>query len=73
MNVKFDITEICNYDGSCSFSKRDGTGYGYCYGEKYGTCECPLRDKMIEVSIKDEHLEDYKKLYDVVIQNSARV
>ena len=73
MNVKFDITEICNYDGSCAFLNRDGTGFGYCYGEKYGTCECPLRDKMIEVSLKDERLDDvYKNLYNV-IQNSARV
>lgn len=73
MNVKFDITEICNYDGSCAFSKREGTGFGYCYGEKYGTCECPLKDKMIEVSLKDGSLDDvYKNLYNV-IQNSARV
>lgn len=54
MNVKFDITNICNYDvfcvlleddGSCAFP--EGTGFAYCYGEKYGTCECPLRENMI--------------------------
>ena len=47
MNVKFDITNICNYDGSCAFSERKGTGFAYCYGEKYGTYECPLRENMI--------------------------
>lgn len=70
MNVKFDITNICNYDGSCAFLEREGTGFAYCYGEKYGTCECPLRENMIEVSIKDEYLDDCKKLYDVVMQDS---
>ena len=70
MKIKFDITDICNYDGSCAFTNN---GFGYCYSEKYGTCECPLKDKIIEVSIKDECKEDlYKCLYDV-IQNSARV
>lgn len=71
MNVKFDITNICNYDGSCAFL--EGTGFAYCYGEKYGTCECPLRENMIEVSIKDEYLGDCKKLYDVVMQDSEQV
>lgn len=57
MNVKFDITEICNYDGFCAF--QPGKGFAYCYGEKYGTCECPLKDNMIEVSLKDDR-EDLK-------------
>lgn len=57
MKVKFDITEICNYDGFCAF--QPGKGFAYCYGEKYGTCECPLKDNMIEVSLKDDR-EDLK-------------
>ena len=44
--------QICNYDGKCMLRDED-TGYSYCYGEKYGTDECPLYTNMVQVFFKD--------------------
>ena len=56
--------EICNYDGKCLF-RNDDTGYAYCYGEKYGTEECPLFSKFIFVHFKDgkemNNLKNFKQ------------
>lgn len=43
---------ICNYDGKCMFRNED-TGYAYCYGQKYGTDECPLKTNIVLVYFKD--------------------
>lgn len=45
-------SQICNYDGKCMLRDED-TGYAYCYGEKYGTEECPLFSNFIFVYFKD--------------------
>lgn len=54
MKKKFDITEICNYDGLCMLSDKNSDKYGYawCYGEKFGCAECPLKDKIITINVK---------------------
>ena len=44
---------ICNYDGKCLFRDED-TGYAYCYGQKYGTDECPLYTNIVQVFFKDD-------------------
>ena len=55
---------ICNYDGACMFGN-DGKGHAFCYGEKFGTAECPLKDSKVLVSFKDGRIyhpfhRDYK-------------
>ena len=44
--------QIRNYDGKCMLRDED-TGYSYCYGERYGTDECPLYTNMVQVFFKD--------------------
>ena len=58
MNCIINIvdTSICNYDGKCQFCNKGG--YGWCYGEKYGTDECPLKSKYIIVEYKDDKWEE---------------
>lgn len=50
-------TNICNYDGACQFGN-DDKGYSFCYGEKFGTAECPLKDSKVLVSFRDEGVYD---------------
>lgn len=53
MDKYVDIVEsgICNYDGACQFGNHD-KGYAFCYGEKFGTAECPLKDSKVLVSLR---------------------
>lgn len=63
MKLYIDLTEcndkqasLCNYDGMCMFHSGD---YTPCYGERFGTDECPLKDRFAAIEIKDEYLSDY--------------
>lgn len=48
---------ICNYDGACQFGNHD-EGFDFCYGEKFGTAECPLKNSKVLVSFKDGRIYD---------------
>lgn len=52
--------ERCSYDGSCFFTR--GHGFAWCYGQRYGTDECPLKDCNVVVHFKDgmEPEDDYE-------------
>lgn len=56
-----DGSSFCNYDGKCMFCDRDDfhTDYAKCYGERFGTDECPLKDRFAVIEIKDEYIPDY--------------
>lgn len=62
MKVKIDITKFCDYDGECLLSKTNvEEGFVFCdehYGKKFGTKECPLKNKTAIIEIKDEKLDD---------------
>ena len=55
--------QICNYDGQCLFRDED-TGYAYCYGQKYGTDECPLYTNIVQVFFKDGKEMDNPKNFE---------
>lgn len=62
LEVKVDITEMCNYDGECLLSKKNQEhGHGFCYGSKYGTEECPLFWNSATICIKDKSLNDFRE------------
>ena len=53
MKMTIDIVEngLCNYDGRCQICDNEH-GFGWCYGNRYETKECPLIDSRVEISLK---------------------
>lgn len=62
MKMTIDIVEsgMCNYDGKCLICDNE-YGYGWCYGDLYGTHQCPLIDSKIEIGVKPCFKEDILK------------
>ena len=62
MKVKIDITTLCNYDGMCLLSDYLANEYehAYCYGIKFekGCKECPLKNKIAVIDIKDDRINE---------------
>ena len=64
MEKIIDITEeICNYDGMCMLSDKNSDKYqhGWCYGDKFGCDECPLKSKYAIIEVKENKYEKTNK------------
>ena len=68
--VKLDITLLCNYNGQCLITKDNcDKGPRWCYGARFGTCECPLSIDMVEIEIKKNRVDSFNELWDIEINN----
>lgn len=58
--LKVDVTTFCNYDGLCKFSDKnqEEEGHAFCYGEKFGTKVCPLKQQFVEFEVKNDRVKD---------------
>ena len=54
MKKIIDLTKICSYDGMCMLSEKNQNKYqhGWCYGERFGCEECPLKSPYALIHIK---------------------